>query len=85
MVVQELIEKHFVQAHSEVDYLISRNSKFILDFNKDGTMSLKPNTENLNNKKIKKYWDLDRNEFGGDFHSLSEENFKNLIYNIYEI
>lgn len=86
MIIQELINKYFVPAHSELgeqNYLISKNSKFILDFNKDKTFSLKPNSENLNNNKIKKYYELNKEEFGGNFHKLTENNFKKLINELY--
>ena len=35
MIIQELIDKYFTTAHSELgeeNYLVSKNSKFILDF-----------------------------------------------------
>lgn len=85
MIIQELINKYFTTPHTELEsnYLISKNSKFILDFNKNKTFSLKPNSENLNNKKIRKYWDLDRNKYGGDFYNLTEDNFKKLINDLY--
>lgn len=86
MIIQELIDKYFTPAYSELgeqNYLISKNSKFILDFNNDKTFSLKPNSENINNSKIRKYYELDRNEFGGNFNKLTENNFKKLIEEIY--
>ena len=85
MIIQELIDKYFTAAHSELgeeNYLVSKNSKFILDFNDNKTMSLKPNSENLNNKKIKRYWEL-QNKSDLDFHQLEEEDFKKIINDIY--
>jgi len=86
MIIQELIDKYFAPAYSELgeqNYLISKNSKFILDFNNDKTFSLKPNSENINNSKIRKYYALDRNKFGGSFQKLTESNLKKIIEEIY--
>lgn len=91
--LESIIDKYFCKFVSTMWYpenfqvgYISKNSKFLLDANGDGlTYSLIPNTENLNNNKIRKYWDLNRDDFGGDFRNLSEENLIKLIIEIYEI
>ena len=90
--LESIIDKYFCKfvttsaypENFQVGY-ISKNSKFLLDANDDGlTYSLVPNTDNLNNSKIKKYWELNRDDFGGDFRNLSEENLIKLINEIYQ-
>lgn len=83
---QKMYNKYFVHAYSqlgEIEYHISKNSKFILD-EVGINYSLTPNTENMNNPKIKKYWELPRENYGGNFHELSEENLIKLINDIYD-
>lgn len=91
--LESVIDKYFCKfvttsaypENFQVGY-ISKNSKFLLDANDNGqTYSLITNTDNMNNSKIKKYWELNRDDYGGDFRSLSEENLIKLIKEIYEV
>ena len=86
--LENFINHYFVKHYTswgEFAYYISKNSKFILTESKItvGDYSLIPNTSNLNNPKIKKWWELPREDYGGDFQSLTEENLIKLITDIY--
>lgn len=81
----DIINAYFVKEYNfkgDFKYYLSKNSKFILTGTGD-YFELTPNTENMNNKKIKKYHTLDKNKYGGDFRRLNENNLVKLIEDLY--
>lgn len=83
--LENFVNVYFVKAYSafgDFNYYISKNSKFILD-EYDGYFDLTPNTENMNNKKIKRYYSFDKTKYGGDFRKLNSDNLVKLIVDLY--
>lgn len=85
--LENFIHHYFVKCYTswgEFSHYISKNSKFILDESVTvGYYELIPNTSNMNNPKIKKYWELPREDYGGNFQVLTEDNLVKLITEIY--
>lgn len=63
--------------------IFTRDRKFELLYNTEGSFDLKLVSSNINNVQVQKYLQVNRKQFGGDFRQLTFQNLEELLIFLY--